>query len=282
MVKKKKKWFFLKREYLFLLIIPVIAISLLIGFRKTITQTNLNAQLEVERNKNKELIEENDKWRNLYFEVYNIKEDYRKTAQDMSNLVFLKNMSVGGESALPPIKATDKLTIKVLQDTINSFKEVQDSMHNLKNFLITRKTMIDDVPFSYPLKTDGTVKISSGYGYRDGLFKNDLGQLKFHPGVDLVANTGDPVVVTADGTVKFIDLNNKVYGMLVVVQHSFGFETWYAHMSEVEVKIGQKLKRSDLVGKVGDTGETTGPHLHYEIHIGDQTRDPMNFLSATP
>jgi len=279
MIKKKKKLFFLKREYLFLLIIPVIAISLLIGFRKTISQTSLNAQLEVEKNKNKELVEENNNWRNLYFEVYNIKEDYRKTAQDLSNLVFLKNMPIGGQSDLPPIKATDKLTIKMMQDTISSFKEVQDSMHSFKNFLVTRKTMIDDVPFSYPLKTDGTVKISSGYGFREDPFTK---KLNFHPGVDLVADIGDPVIATANGTVKYIDLDNKIYGMLVVVQHSFGFETWYAHLSEIDVKIGQKIKRSDVVGKVGITGETTGPHLHYEIHSGNETTDPMELISATP
>ena len=282
MRKPKRKFFRPNKIFAVFLVFPVVAVILFFSFRKTVTNADISAQLEVQKVENQNLTEELNNWKKLYSEVYDVKEDYRKSVQEITDLLYLKKMPVGGQSVNPPLKATDKLTIKVLRDTIASFKEVQSSFYDLKDFLLTRRTIINETPFIYPLKTSGTVKLSSAYGFRQGLFKQDSGQLKFHPGVDLVANVGDLVQATADGEVRFLETENATYGMLVVLRHELGYETWYAHLSAIKVKIGQKVKRGEIVGLVGETGETTGPHLHYEIHIGENSIDPMIFISAEP
>jgi len=277
--KSKKARNIFKKNYLYFIIIPAIAIAFFFGFRKTISATSTNAKLEATQIELQRTKEEDDNFKKLYFDLYSVKEDYRKQLIEISDLLFLKPMPVGG-ATLDPIKGSDQLTIKVARNTVESFKELQNSFHDIKGFLVTRKTIINDVPFVYPLRGDGTVKISSGYGFRKDPL--DESKLSFHGGVDLVANTGDPVQATADGIVEDTEESNPGYGTLVVLKHSLGFETVYAHLSEVDVKYGQKVKRGDIVGRVGTTGETTGPHLHYEIRIGDHSVDPMAFLSSMP
>jgi murein DD-endopeptidase MepM/ murein hydrolase activator NlpD len=273
-----------KKNYLYFILIPAIGIAFFFSFRKTVTDTSINARLEATQIELQKTKEENDTYKKLYFDLNNVKEDYRKQLVEISDLLFLKPMPVGG-ATLDPIRGSDQLTIKAARNTVESFKELQSSFHDIKGFLVTRKMIINDVPFVYPLRGDGTVRISSGYGYRkDPLDEN---KLSYHGGVDLVANTGDPVQATADGIVEDSENSNPGYGMVVVLKHTFifapmGFETLYGHLSEINVKYGQKVKRGDIVGRVGISGETTGPHLHYEIRIGGNPIDPMNFLSSQP
>ena len=264
---------------MYFIIIPIIVVAFFFGFRKSVTTATLNAKYEAMQIELQKTKDEEDSYKKLYFDLYIVKEDYRKQLSEIADLLFLKPVPVGGLT-LDPIKGSDQLTIKAVKNTVESFKELQTSFHDIKSFLITRKTIINDVPFVYPLRGDGVVKISSGYGFRKDPF--DETKLSFHGGVDLVANQGDPVQATADGIVEESGLTTNGYGLVVIVRHTLGFETVYAHLSETTVKVGQKVKRGDIVGKVGITGETTGPHLHYEIHIGDHTVDPMDFLSAQP
>ena len=269
------------RNFFIFMTLPIIAICLFFGFRKTIATASINAQLEVQKVENQQLKDELTNWKTLYNEVYYIKEDYRQNVQDITDLLYLTKMPIGGESIDPPVKASDKLTLKVMEQTINSFREVDDSLKYAKSFLETRKAIINDTPFSYPIRTDGTVKITSAYGFRNGVFNKDKNQLKFHPGVDLSGKIGDPIQATADGVVKWIEYNNPGYGRLIIIRHQLGYETWYAHLSAIKVKLGQKIKRGELIGLMGTSGESTGPHLHYEIHIGDNPVDPLIFLSAS-
>ena len=268
-----------KKNYLYFILIPVIALTFFFGFRKTITDTSANAKLTATQIELQKIKDEEDSYKKTVFDLYTVKEDYRKQLIEISDLLFLKPMPVGG-ATIDPIKGTDQLTIKAARNMVESFKELQNSFHDIKGFLVTRKTIINDVPFVYPLRGDGTVRISSGYGWRKSPF--DENKLDFHGGVDLVANEGDPVQATADGIVEDSENSNPGYGMVIVLKHSLGFETIYAHLSEIDVKYGQKIKRGEIVGKVGITGETTGPHLHYEIRIGGNSQDPMPFLGATP
>jgi len=105
----------------------------------------------------------------------------------------------------------------------------------------------------------------SGYGY------------EFHSGQDIEAPWGAPVIAGASGRVSFVGWQNG-YGQLVVVDHGGGLTTRYGHLSHIDVQLDQPVSRAQLLGKVGSTGRSTGPHLHYEVRINDQAVDPLPYL----
>lgn len=122
--------------------------------------------------------------------------------------------------------------------------------------------------------------MSSGYGYRrDPIY----GTTKFHEGLDFAAAIGTDVYATADGFVLEADRKSG-YGNCVDLSHGYNYVTRYAHLSEILVKEGQEVKRGDLIGKVGSTGKSTGPHLHYEVRFKDEPQNPVNyyFMDLTP
>lgn len=127
------------------------------------------------------------------------------------------------------------------------------------------------VPVGLPLPQLRTV---SGFGNRTDPF---VGGIAFHSGVDLEAAPGAPAVATASGTVSAAEWNGG-YGLMVEVQHAHGYATRYAHLSRIAVKKGQELKAGDVVGFVGSTGRSTGPHLHYETRRNDTPLNPTRFL----
>ncbi|HST51328.1 MAG TPA: peptidoglycan DD-metalloendopeptidase family protein [Pyrinomonadaceae bacterium] len=119
--------------------------------------------------------------------------------------------------------------------------------------------------------------LSDGFGVRSNPFGG--GSSEFHPGQDITAPSGTPVVAPADGTVAQAGWQNG-YGQTVVIDHGNGLTTRYGHLSKIEVAVGQEIKRGEELGQVGSTGRSTGPHLHYEIKIGDVTVNPLDYLPA--
>ncbi|HEY8187213.1 MAG TPA: M23 family metallopeptidase [Pyrinomonadaceae bacterium] len=123
-------------------------------------------------------------------------------------------------------------------------------------------------------------KLESGFGGRRNPFGGN--SYEFHSGQDIDAATGDPVVAGASGKVTFVGWQNG-YGQLVVIDHGGGLTTRYGHLSHIDVAQGQMVERSQFIGRVGSTGRSTGPHLHYEIRINDEPVNPLQYLltSAT-
>jgi murein DD-endopeptidase MepM/ murein hydrolase activator NlpD len=122
----------------------------------------------------------------------------------------------------------------------------------------------------------GDVDMSSPFGMRmDPFLKGPA----IHTGIDLRGDKGDPVRVTANGTVSIAGWNGG-YGNMVEVDHGNGFSTRYGHMSEIDVKVGQAVRIGQTIGKIGSTGRSTGPHLHYETRIDGEPVDPQKFLRA--
>jgi murein DD-endopeptidase MepM/ murein hydrolase activator NlpD len=101
---------------------------------------------------------------------------------------------------------------------------------------------------------------------------------EFHPGVDISAPYGSRVVAPADGTVIFAG-RRAAYGNMVAIDHRFGITTRYGHLYKVNVKVGQRVCRYDVIGYVGNSGRSTGPHLHFEIWVHNRLVDPLKFLS---
>ena len=119
--------------------------------------------------------------------------------------------------------------------------------------------------------------VASEFGYREDPFTG-IGT-EWHGGIDIAAPMGSSVYATADGVVTFAGWDNEGYGNLVVVEHGYGFSTYYGHNSRVLVAQGDEVVRGDVVALSGDTGRSTGPHCHYEIRVHDTSRDPSEYLS---
>lgn len=105
-----------------------------------------------------------------------------------------------------------------------------------------------------------------------------MGTSNFHTGLDIAAPTGTPVVAARAGTVIFAGWSNRGFGNLVKIRHAGGAETWYAHFSRILVTVGQQVRQGEVVGRIGSTGISTGPHLHFEVREGGRPYDPLRFL----
>jgi len=129
-------------------------------------------------------------------------------------------------------------------------------------------------PFAMPVKT--AFRYTSGFGGRDDPFGRGY---RRHEGQDMAGAYGSPIYATADGVVTYAGWESG-YGQLIKIQHAFGIETRYGHLSKIKVDVGQRVSRGDRIGDMGNTGRSTGTHLHYEIRIGDRAIDPMTFIRA--
>lgn len=121
-------------------------------------------------------------------------------------------------------------------------------------------------------------KLESGFGARKNPFGGNSSE--FHEGQDIKVPWGTAVVAGAKGTVTFVGWQHG-YGQLVVVDHGGGLTTRYGHLSEIDVDLNQEVGRGEFIGRVGSTGRSTGPHLHYEVRINDEPVDPMRYLIAS-
>ena len=132
-------------------------------------------------------------------------------------------------------------------------------------------------PTLWPLKGDPKY-VTSGFGYRIEPTGYNMGSTKFHNGIDLRAKTGTAVVATAAGTVHIATALQYGYGKRIRIVHDTGFETLYAHLSEIKVKENQRIRQGQLIGRVGSSGNSTGPHLHYEVSLNGKKFDPSDFM----
>lgn len=105
-----------------------------------------------------------------------------------------------------------------------------------------------------------------------------MGTARFHAGIDIAAPSGTPIMAARSGTVVYAGWSNRGYGNLVKIRHSGNDESWYAHQSKVLVSVGQSIKQGDVIGLIGSTGLSTGPHLHLEIHEAGKAIDPLSYL----
>jgi len=164
-------------------------------------------------------------------------------------------------------KRLDKLTKKLVVQS-RSFDEVVQLAKN-------KEAMLRSIPAIQPVSNDKLTRIASGFNYRI----HPIYKIRhFHTGIDFTAPKGTEIYATGDGTVKVVDRLSRGYGNHVVINHGYGYETLYAHMSRFNVKPGQKVKRGDVIGFVGSTGTSTAPHCHYEVIKNGEKINPINFF----
>lgn len=129
------------------------------------------------------------------------------------------------------------------------------------------------IPAIQPVSEKNLRAMASGYGYRrDPIY----GTAKFHEGMDFSAPIGTPVYATGDGKVVAADWNSG-YGKMIEIDHGYRYRTRYAHLSDMLVRPGQTVRRGDLIGRVGNTGKSTGPHLHYEVRLDGEPQNPVHY-----
>jgi murein DD-endopeptidase MepM/ murein hydrolase activator NlpD len=149
------------------------------------------------------------------------------------------------------------------------------SYNEIDNLLKNKEQLLVSTPAIQPVSNKDLTRVASGFGYRiDPIYKT----VKLHAGLDFAAPQGTPIYATANGTVTVAGNTGNGYGNHVVINHGYGYETLYGHMVKVKAKVGQQIKRGEVIGYVGSTGKSTGPHCHYEVHKNGQKIDPVYFF----
>lgn len=162
--------------------------------------------------------------------------------------------------------------IKTLENQVNIH---QKGFERIKKLAHSRSEKLSHIPAIQPIHNHNLIRTASGFGMRMHPVYNVP---KMHSGIDFTAKKGTEILATGDGVIENIKKSYTGYGKHVIINHGFGYKTLYAHMSEFSVRKGQKIKRGDIIGKVGNTGTSTGPHLHYEVIRANKKIDPANFF----
>jgi murein DD-endopeptidase MepM/ murein hydrolase activator NlpD len=137
-----------------------------------------------------------------------------------------------------------------------------------------KEDMLSHIPAIQPISNKDLTRTASGWGLRvHPIYKI----VKFHYGMDFTAPTGTDIYVTGDGTIESLIKSKRGYGNHIIVNHSFGYRTIYAHLDRFNVRVGQKVRRGDVIGFVGSTGASVAPHLHYEVELNGTKVDPSNY-----
>ncbi|MFD2919773.1 M23 family metallopeptidase [Terrimonas rubra] len=163
-------------------------------------------------------------------------------------------------------------SIKNIKSRVNvqmeSYKEIDSLIKN-------KEQLLAHTPAIQPVSNQDLSRIASGFGYRiDPVYKT----VKMHAGLDFAAPQGTPIYATADGRITLAGNAGDGYGNHVIINHGYGYQTLYGHMVKVKGKVGQNVKRGEVIGWVGSTGKSTGPHCHYEVHKNGNKIDPVYFF----
>jgi murein DD-endopeptidase MepM/ murein hydrolase activator NlpD len=166
-------------------------------------------------------------------------------------------------------KLIDDLRLEIRQLN-EEFKRHEESLHELNEYIQGKKFLLARTPAIWP--TRGWV--TAGFGYRISPL---TGLKEFHPGLDIAAKMGTPIIAPSDGVVASIGMKGG-YGKMLIIDHGYGFITRYGHISKAKVKVGSKVKRGQTIATVGNTGRSTGPHLHYEVKVKGIAVNPERYI----
>ena len=157
---------------------------------------------------------------------------------------------------------------RLIQSLRSSYDQIDYIVENIE-------LLLAHTPAIQPVSYKDLTRVASGFGYRiDPIYKTT----KMHAGIDFTAPQGTPIYATANGRVTTAGNTGNGYGNHVIINHGYGYETLYGHMVRVKARNGQEVKRGEVIGWVGSTGKSTGPHLHYEVHKNTSKIDPVYFF----
>ncbi|RKR15354.1 peptidase M23-like protein [Maribacter vaceletii] len=202
----------------------------------------------------------------LYFEANPIPEEQRRAGFGGIN----RYKSLEGFNNSDMVIATTKRL-----DVIKKQMAIQSkSLDEITILAEEKEKLLAAIPAIQPINNEDLTRMASGYGWRSDPFTKAR---KMHYGMDFTAPKGTPIYASGDGKIVRADNNSSGYGKHIRIDHGYGYLSLYAHLSQYNVKKGQKVKRGDLIGFVGSTGRSEAPHLHYEVWKEKDRINPINF-----
>ena len=180
-----------------------------------------------------------------------------KLIQTLTNSDLIKNMT--GQ--------LNNLSLRLAYQS-KSFTEIATMVKN-------KEKLLKAIPAIQPVSNKNLNRVGGSFGYRiDPIYKD----MRFHSGLDFTAPIGTPIYATADGVVQAAGFTTDGYGLKVVINHGYGYQTLYGHMVKAKVHPGQAVKRGEVIGYIGSTGKSTGPHCHYEVIKRNTKVDPLYYF----
>jgi murein DD-endopeptidase MepM/ murein hydrolase activator NlpD len=202
----------------------------------------------------------------VYFNTSVISDEERKSVLDEVNRY--KELE-GYDNSQLVLNTTKRV------DVISKELAVQSkSLDYILKLAKAKNNLLAAIPAIQPVRNENLKRMASGFGYRTDPFTKAK---KMHEGMDFAAKIGTPIFATGDGVIERADNTVSGFGNHIVIRHGFGYETLYGHLSKYKCRAGQRVKRGEIIGFVGSTGRSEGPHLHYEVHKNGRVVNPLNF-----
>jgi len=265
-----------------LILLPILfllAITILLDYRYIASQVSENRDLQAENRKLRQDVQLYQSRLDSMESSLERIENFSSRLKMITNLMDRDQLSQQVESTLPSSviaektpesKANNPVEINFDQLTNRSYS-LELNLHELYELLSDQRSFLNALPTKKP--ADGI--FSSGFGVRVSPMGD--GAEKIHEGLDIAASIGTPIHSPAGGVIIFAGKKSG-YGQIVMVDHGYGLETWYGHTSRILVKPGQKIKRGQTIALIGNSGRSTGAHLHYEVHVNGIPVDPINYI----
>lgn len=227
----------------------------------------LSKELREVRREMRELEKRDNEVYRTIFEANPIPDSARAKAQEKVQQAAIIESMTGNQLYRSLLTSVNELRNRIAIQN-KSYGEINERIKNKEKILAA-------TPAIQPVSNKDLERIASGFGYRiDPIYKT----IKLHAGLDFTSPTGTPIYATADGVIEESGFSDGGYGNHIIINHGYGYKTLYGHMSRIKARRGQKVTRGEVIGWVGSTGKSTGPHLHYEVHKNGQKIDPVYFF----
>ena len=223
-------------------------------------------------------------------EVNHLFREVRNFEPALSGTLSTLGLDIRGTGRVPMASAGDLSSFfDIRESPAGTLREVEDlrrlsvflnsasePIREIGDLLNSQSALLTEIPSVWPVR-GGIGRITKRFGQNENPF---TGLYYIHKGIDISTfRTGDPIVATADGQVVLVEFEHGGYGNNVIIRHKHGFYTRYAHLLSFRVRTGQRVQQGDIIGYIGNTGLSTGPHLHYEVHIGSDVVDPYRYIN---
>lgn len=193
-----------------------------------------------------------------------------------------RNMGIGGSDKYADLDGYE--TTELMKETSRKIDEVKRKLYaqsisfdEVMKLAKEKEKMLASLPAIQPVNNKDLKRMASGYGWRiDPIYRTR----RMHWGMDFTAAKGTDVYATGDGVIEAVETKAWGYGKSVIINHGFGYKTRYAHLSKFNVKVGQKVKRGEVIGFVGSTGKSTANHLHYEVEKNGKKVNPVHYYHS--
>ena len=260
-------------------IVALLAVTILLDYRYIASQVSENRDLQTENRKLRQDVQLYQSRLDSMESSLERIENFSSRLKMITNLMDRDALSQQVEAPLPSSVIAEKTSetkssnpVEINFDALtNRSYGLEQNLHELYELLSDQRSFLNALPTKKP--AEGV--FTSGFGVRVSPMGD--GVEKIHEGLDIAASIGTPIHAPASGTIIFAGKKSG-YGQIVMMDHGYGLETWYGHTSRVLVKPGQKVKRGQIIALVGNSGRSTGAHVHYEVHVNGIPVDPINYI----